>query len=546
MRAAWGCVRELHNKKGIITSWQASYPSPREKGKRITKNFPAGQKAAAFLWLEKEHVLIDRDAMGIDEWTHPKIREAQQKGVTFAVFTEQWLKDYRIANGAFPVGATKRNLYADVSHLIDYFGKMRMDSIDCVLLRKWYDSEHNEGAYSFHRQCARMKKILQDAADGSVGNFGRLYEHSPWKLPMPPLPDSGREYVRPVTAEQLKILYDSMPDYDRLMVYMSAAVGGLRIGEACALRKIDVDLESLELHVEHSVNRGADDLGPAELGTVKTPKSRRVVPIPHILAPIIHEHIRNFCITGSEMLFVPRRAKILSPTTVQAQFRKARKIAGREDITFHTLRATHATMMFICGGTLRECMDDLGHCSEKIAVMHYQRIVPEHRRQTVENMAEKMFIFSRPKSDFFGETIEEKKEERFIMSENSENFVSLADCVFHAGNLTKDPDYKTFDDGNEVCYLRIACTDSDGEPVYVSADVRKRTLKWLKKQNLGKGSFVIVAGREYERYNDYKGEDETVLRVSLMSCCTSWDKTSEENIEPSAAAASDSEEKPEF
>lgn len=90
------------------------------------------------------------------------------------------------------------------------------------------------------------------------------------------------------------------------------------------------------------------------------------------------------------MLFQARRADILSPTTVQQQFRAARKAAGRTDITFHTLRATHATMLLICGGTLRECMDELGHTSERIAIQHYQRIVPEHRREAVERMAERM------------------------------------------------------------------------------------------------------------------------------------------------------------
>lgn len=44
-------------------------------------------------------------------------------------------------------------------------------------------------------------------------------------------------------------------------------------------------------------------------------------------------------------------------------------------------------MLMIEGGTLREAMDELGHTSEKIAVRHYQRIVPKHRIQVVENLS---------------------------------------------------------------------------------------------------------------------------------------------------------------
>lgn len=58
--------------------------------------------------------------------------------------------------------------------------------------------------------------------------------------------------------------------------------------------------------------------------------------------------------------------------------------AAPPDITFHSLRATHATMFVLEGGTMREMMDDLGHTSLTIAVDSYQRVVKEHHRDTVE------------------------------------------------------------------------------------------------------------------------------------------------------------------
>ena len=58
----------------------------------------------------------------------------------------------------------------------------------------------------------------------------------------------------------------------------------------------------------------------------------------------------------------------------------AREKIGRSDITFHSLRATHATMLVLEGGTMRETMDDLGHTSLTVAVDSYQRIVREHHR----------------------------------------------------------------------------------------------------------------------------------------------------------------------
>ncbi|WP_423773403.1 tyrosine-type recombinase/integrase [Bifidobacterium crudilactis] len=65
------------------------------------------------------------------------------------------------------------------------------------------------------------------------------------------------------------------------------------------------------------------------------------------------------------MLFTSKRSKsgIISPATFQQQFRKARHHIGRDDIVFHSLRATHATKLTLNGGTLREVMNSLGHNS---------------------------------------------------------------------------------------------------------------------------------------------------------------------------------------
>jgi predicted NACHT family NTPase len=87
------------------------------------------------------------------------------------------------------------------------------------------------------------------------------------------------------------------------------------------------------------------------------------------------------------MLFVPVKGGILPPPTLQAQFRVAREKIGRNDVSFHTLRATHATLFMIKGGTLRETMNELGHHDIQVAVGYYQRVVPEHQREVSERLA---------------------------------------------------------------------------------------------------------------------------------------------------------------
>ena len=115
------------------------------------------------------------------------------------------------------------------------------------------------------------------------------------------------------------------------------------------------------------------------------------MPIPRPLAPLIEDHISRFCTDRKPdtMLFHSTMLDewLLPPTTIERTFRKAREQIGRPDITFHSLRATHATMLVLEGGTMRETMDDLGHTSISVAVDSYQRIVREHHRDAVELLA---------------------------------------------------------------------------------------------------------------------------------------------------------------
>ena len=129
-----------------------------------------------------------------------------------------------------------------------------------------------------------------------------------------------------------------MPDYTRLTVVLATLVGGLRCGELCGLQVKDIDLKAKRLTVRHSVNRGYSDRGSTRIAKTKTDSSRRTVPIPDGLIPLIHDHLLKHCEwTDSEaMVFRPKRAVVMSQTTLEGQFRKAREKAGRTDLTFQS------------------------------------------------------------------------------------------------------------------------------------------------------------------------------------------------------------------
>lgn len=102
------------------------------------------------------------------------------------------------------------------------------------------------------------------------------------------LPRHERERVVPLTVEQVRALADAMPDRNRAMVLVQAGLG-LRIGELLALRAQDVDFLRRSARIEWQIAPGAKVRSEP-----KTPRSRRTVPLPQIVADALAAHMATF------------------------------------------------------------------------------------------------------------------------------------------------------------------------------------------------------------------------------------------------------------
>ncbi|NMM97216.1 phage integrase family protein [Bifidobacterium sp. DSM 109959] len=398
-RSAWGTVIPRFDENGGIIAWQVRYPNPLAPGKRVQRQFKPWQELDARTWLEEEKHLVDLHNKGIAEWKHPtqrkkdklqEFREQEQRHILFRDYVAQWESNYKLPNGGEIAGGTRRNLKLDIRHFITDFESLRLSEITPLKIKAWYDKPHPEGQWAFRRSCMRFKAILESATKPGLDGTAPLLQFNPFIFPIPPAPRSSRIDVSPVTPRELTLLAQAMPEYTRLSVFLSTLVGGLRCGELCGLRVKDIDLDGQTLHVRHSVNRGSMDRGEIRYSRTKTESSIRNVHIPDALMSMIRQHLHDYCDMRlpDSPVFVPRRARIMSQTTLEEQFAKARVKAGRPDLTFQGLRASHATLLMLRGGTLREVMNELGHTSEKVAIRYYQLTVVEHQSQIVDHLAQ--------------------------------------------------------------------------------------------------------------------------------------------------------------
>ena len=389
-RRKWGSVIVRKDADGNPTSLQARYVNPLDPRKKVGRNFGLEYEAEAFRWLDEEHYLVTLHHKGIRQWVHPSQRRAENMP-TFAEYARDYFDNYRKYDGSRLSGRSNRCNGIALRRLNETFGDMPLDRITSQMVDEWYAKAKNELTdWTFEQAARTLKRIMLAAASEQDNGAPPLIPASPCRYRVTK-PQSKRRDQPPVTADEIKRMADLFPDYYRLALWLSLLVGGLRLGEVCALQLRDIDLENLQLHVRHSVNRGPDDKGKYRLCEPKTESSRRVVPIPRPLVPLIEDHISRFCKDRKPdaMLFHSCMMDewLLPPATIERMFRTAREKIGRPDITFHSLRATHATMFVLEGGTMRETMDELGHTSVSVAVNSYQRVVREHRRETAELLA---------------------------------------------------------------------------------------------------------------------------------------------------------------
>jgi integrase len=185
-----------------------------------------------------------------------------------------------------------------------------------------------------------------------------------------------------VEAEQLMALLDAVSGYGNVLLVLLAGCG-LRIGEALALRWLDVDLGSGTLYVR----KAKTDAGVREVHL--TPAVRETLVLWRTDASHTKPAELVLCTSG-RCRFWPSnlRRDVLFPAIARANVKLAELgIAPIGHLTFHSLRRTYASLRCVCGDDARYTADQLGHTDPKFTFRVYaqaskrrERLAPAHRK----------------------------------------------------------------------------------------------------------------------------------------------------------------------
>jgi integrase len=142
------------------------------------------------------------------------------------------------------------------------------------------------------------------------------------------------------------------------VLYLFAAMTGLRQGECIALRWRDVDWRAARVRVRRSYVR-------KEYGSPKSRRSTRSVPLADRVAGELDRLYQRSAFQGDDDLVFahPELGAPLDRSKVRKRFKSALRRAKVRDVRFHDLRHTFGTRMAAAGVPMRTLMEWMGHAS---------------------------------------------------------------------------------------------------------------------------------------------------------------------------------------
>ncbi len=254
---------------------------------------------------------------------------------------------------------TAYRYYLD-KHFIPRFGKLPMRRISPTMIQAWVNDATRDGlsARSAVKYHALLHKIFARAVVDRV-------------IPVNPTSHTAlpKVLIKPkqiITADQFEAILAKLPARYRMMVLLAIETG-LRWGELIALRPCDIDLKTRTVIVRRTIVEVAKKHSPTgERCFVKDyPKDdeQRRVQIDASTCQQLNEHIGTYEVDDTTLLFTSRAGTPLSRNNFRTKFWAPAVNSAKieQKVTFHNLRAAHASWLLAGGADIIVVQERLGH-----------------------------------------------------------------------------------------------------------------------------------------------------------------------------------------
>lgn len=270
-------------------------------------------------------------------------------------------------------------------HILPYFGAIRYEKLTIKFFNDFISEKLLSGLSArYVSDICRVIKFITKFAHLKLGYAD--------KAELLSLPKCEKKERKMLTSAQQNLLTNYLAaniSPSNLGIFISA-VTGIRIGELCALKWSDIDLEKRIITVSRTMQRIQSQGDKAATKIVITsPKSQtsvREIPVPDVLYSYLEDMRSNdeyYVLTGKKIFSEPR--------TMQYRFKSLLKKAGLPQVNFHALRHMFATRCVDIGVDVKTLSEILGHCSVELTLNRYVHSSVERKRSCMKLFSDNIF-----------------------------------------------------------------------------------------------------------------------------------------------------------
>lgn len=291
-----------------------------------------------------------------------------------------WLENY--IRPSVKVRTYERYKLIIDQHIKDKIGNMELDGLSPLALQSFITELLHTGnkrtgkglsANSVNAVISVMQSSLKMAH-----LLGLISEYTADKLKRPKLIEKPVECF--TLAEQKQIEQAVLNGKkDKLYGILLCLYSGLRIGELIALQWFDIDLAKGILTISKSCHDSKDGL---VIDEPKTASSRRVIPLPKQLLPIL----KGIKKKSNSPFVVSANGKPVSVRSYQRSFELLLKRLHIPHKGFHSLRHTFATRAIECGMDVKTLSEILGHKNPTVTLNRYAHSLMEHKQDMMNRL----------------------------------------------------------------------------------------------------------------------------------------------------------------
>ncbi|WP_408009089.1 tyrosine-type recombinase/integrase [Pseudalkalibacillus sp. A8] len=329
----------------------------------------------------------------------------QEQNINFQEFIREWIKAYSETAKISSVRNRKHN----IDHLNRFFGGKKLKDVTRKQYQAMLTTLHKEG-YAFNtldgiHSTGRMvfrRAVEYNIIKNSPCDFAKI----PRKVETVEEVESSKKEIKFMEKEELirflKTAKENGLDKDYPM-FLTLAYSGLRVGELIALKWSDIDFDKKTLRVTKTYYNPRNKTKEYQLLTPKTKGSIRTLKMDDGVMKVLKKHkehqddlikLMKNEYTKLDFVFAKEVRNFGYPEflkTVNTHMRRLLKISGIDkNLTPHSLRHTHTSLLIEAGVGVKEIQQRLGHGDINTTMNIYAHITKNMEEKASQKFSELM------------------------------------------------------------------------------------------------------------------------------------------------------------